>query len=199
MREKSKLVLGPSWLIHDFTAIRVVFSFWLMPWQLQALALAFYLGMIFPAHFPTSPKCWTALNVCLLYLFPPRHVIFFFQYLGVALIKSVCYLTCTQNTKCVSKRGSLFKTNGIFLEGHITQRAKQQQDTKQPVPSGHPPRAQLLELGQQCFLAETAWWDLILPPCGLLASWAHTCGMPQFLYLKSRFLCSTFIILFCLS
>lgn len=68
-----------------------MFSFWLMPWQLQALA--FYLGIIIPAHFPTSSKVWTALNVCPLYLFPPRHVIFFFFFaISRCCIKQKCLL-----------------------------------------------------------------------------------------------------------
>lgn len=97
-----------------------MFSFWLMPWQLQALALAFYLGMIFPAHFPTSPKCWTALNVCPLYLFPLRHVIIFFFF---------AISQCCINQKCLlfdlhSKHKTRFKKGLTILnEWHFPGRA----------------------------------------------------------------------------
>lgn len=74
----------------------------------------------------------------------------------------------------------------------ILHRERNSKTQTSPYFSGHPQRAQLLELGPWYFPADRAF----LPAAGLLTSWVRTHGVPRFLHLKMRFSCSIIKILF---
>lgn len=166
-----------------------MFSFWLMPWQLQASALAFYLGMIFPAHFPSSPERWTALNVCPLYLSPPRHMGW-----GFCAIAQHCI-----NQKCLLF--DLHSEHQVYFKKGLTLANRE----------GTPHTTQQSFVGIHRELSCCDWGNSVayqtepdeissfLYMAAWLASWAGVHGAPPFLHLKKRFSCSTFKTLLCLS
>lgn len=95
----------------------------------------------------------------------------FLQYLSVSLIKTVCYLTCTHNIKHIFKRELSILNEWhfffFFLGGCVIERAPQQQDTDQQVPSGI------------CHTANTAyrqalWRSYMVPPLLLRAAAPHS-------------------------